>query len=498
MKTFVLFKSSLIVSALFAFIPTAFAATYYADPVNGSDDPRMPNAGSKDAPFKTISRAASVVASGDTIKLKPGVFSYASGERFPLYVPSGVKITSAQSTYMENGSMRSVIGGGKPSGSQYASAFEVWGDLTVEKVEISGFDRPFNVESSGDLNLNIVAFFNNRNGAFQVINGGEVDIEDITIGGGTGGFYVGTGSDVDAVTVYVHDSATSGIEVSGVGASLHLRNLNFNGAPKLTLLKIRDYARATLVDANINGTGACASPCTELAAVKAYETSEFNMEGGLIKWNRPGYALYGEVDTVMSYVDSINVRADSSSSRTALIERKYKNDFSGKGLISFAGYFGLRTTQPGYGSSNMLEVRHPDGVGLELRNWSAEANLFQVRFKSKDGVSVKVRKGGELYGTRLNFTESGGTHVYVDELNNSTPYPVVNDSTFSQDATRVLQINSCSSSSYRSDFRYNTSWKKNVQGADSNGRYESGTRVTGYASGGNYRIEDNCVVDIGS
>lgn len=56
-----------------------------------------------------------------------------------------------------------------------------------------------------------------------------------------------------------------------------------------------------------------------------------------------------------------------------------------------------------------------------------------------------------------------------------------------------------SKSSFRSDCQFNTSWKKGVGGADEkNGEYPRNTRVTGYKSNGNYRIEDNCVIDLDS
>src|SRR5690606_33571834 len=117
-----------------------------------------------------------------------------------------------------------------------------------EKVEISGFSLPFHVEASGVLRLNVVAFFNNSKGAFQTINGGDVYINDITIGGNTGGFYVGTGATVSANTIHVHDSATKGIEVRGTRANLSVTNLRQRGAPNLTLLKVYDGGHASLKD----------------------------------------------------------------------------------------------------------------------------------------------------------------------------------------------------------------------------------------------------------
>ena len=63
-------------------------ATLYVNPQTGSDAA----AGSQSAPFKTIARAIDRAASGTTIQLAPGTYSAASGEQFPLEIPSGVKV----------------------------------------------------------------------------------------------------------------------------------------------------------------------------------------------------------------------------------------------------------------------------------------------------------------------------------------------------------------------------------------------------------------------
>src|SRR6476469_5986400 len=62
--------------------------TLYVNPATGSDSA----VGSQSAPFKTIARAIARAASGTTIQLAPGTYSAASGEKFPLEIPSGVKV----------------------------------------------------------------------------------------------------------------------------------------------------------------------------------------------------------------------------------------------------------------------------------------------------------------------------------------------------------------------------------------------------------------------
>lgn len=483
-KSFIIFKFLILITS---FSLSAVAATIYVDPRVG-DDNLVGSKGRRETPFKTITRAAASAVSGDRIALLPGVFSHASGERFPIFLKYGVTINSAESTFMSNGVMRSVISGKKPDGTTYDRAFEVWGDgLTVEKVEISGFRLPFHVEASGVLRLNVVAFFNNPNGAFQAIHGGEVIINDITLGGGTGGFYVGVGSTVSAQTIYVHDKAKEGITVSGPGSSLSIRDLNFKGSPNLTLLKIRDQGQATVSDAKIAATGSCASPCGESPAIKAYETASLTLEGGEIKWNRPGYALYFEVDTVGRYIYSLR----SGATR---IERTFKNDSSGKGVISVGGTFG-RWSIPRH-ETPQLEIKHPDGVGVELRHSNARAYPFQdVKFSSGGGTSILVRKSGKLEAYGLDFGSSKGTHIVFEEHTKQSQTPYVSSSKFSESATRALEIKKCASGSSRVDFRHNI-WKRSTQGSNSNGLYGPKAHVAGAQSGGNYRIAAGCLIDI--
>lgn len=64
------------------------AQTFYVNPVSGSDT----NAGSQQAPFKTITQALKVANVDTKIQLADGNYNAASGEVFPLTVPSGVTV----------------------------------------------------------------------------------------------------------------------------------------------------------------------------------------------------------------------------------------------------------------------------------------------------------------------------------------------------------------------------------------------------------------------
>ncbi len=81
-------------------------ATLYVNPQTGSDGA----AGSQSAPLKTIARAIARAASATVIQLAPGTYSAASGEQFPLEIPSGVKVIGSETN---KGSGTLIQGSGK-------------------------------------------------------------------------------------------------------------------------------------------------------------------------------------------------------------------------------------------------------------------------------------------------------------------------------------------------------------------------------------------------
>ncbi|MCY7275251.1 MAG: DUF1565 domain-containing protein, partial [Phormidesmis sp. CAN_BIN44] len=86
----------------------------YVNPTSGSDSA----AGSQSAPFKTIARALQQIKSGTTIQLSSGTYSTASGETFPLFIPSGVTVLGNESN---KGNGIQITGGGTYASPTFAN-----------------------------------------------------------------------------------------------------------------------------------------------------------------------------------------------------------------------------------------------------------------------------------------------------------------------------------------------------------------------------------------
>ncbi|MBC7822763.1 MAG: S-layer homology domain-containing protein [Candidatus Parcubacteria bacterium] len=86
----------------------------YVNPTSGSDSA----AGSQSTPFKTIARALQQIRSGTTIQLASGTYSTASGETFPLFIPSGVTVLGNESN---KGNGIQITGGGTYASPTFAN-----------------------------------------------------------------------------------------------------------------------------------------------------------------------------------------------------------------------------------------------------------------------------------------------------------------------------------------------------------------------------------------
>ena len=65
----------------------------YVNPSTGNDGA----SGSQSTPFKTITRAIQQATAGSSIRLMPGTYSKATGEVFPLVIPSNITIVGDES-----------------------------------------------------------------------------------------------------------------------------------------------------------------------------------------------------------------------------------------------------------------------------------------------------------------------------------------------------------------------------------------------------------------
>lgn len=90
--------------------------------------------GSKQNPYRTLTKATIMAQTGQTIIVRPGIYDQPAGEVFPVEVPSGVTLTGA-------GSDSSFVVGPGGGRDQQASVFLLDGDaITVEKISISTAD----------------------------------------------------------------------------------------------------------------------------------------------------------------------------------------------------------------------------------------------------------------------------------------------------------------------------------------------------------------------
>jgi hypothetical protein len=91
-----LFTVLLVLAVMLSIMPSAGQSalanggtTYWVDVATGSDT----NPGTESEPFKTLTKACSVVGSLDTIMVRPGTYNEGSGETFPLF-PKGASLMS--------------------------------------------------------------------------------------------------------------------------------------------------------------------------------------------------------------------------------------------------------------------------------------------------------------------------------------------------------------------------------------------------------------------
>jgi parallel beta-helix repeat protein len=87
-------------------VQSAPTPKFFVNPASGNDSA----AGTTTAPFKTIAKALQVAKSGEAIQLSPGTYNAASGETFPLLVPSGVTVVGNESS---KGSGIRIVGSGR-------------------------------------------------------------------------------------------------------------------------------------------------------------------------------------------------------------------------------------------------------------------------------------------------------------------------------------------------------------------------------------------------
>jgi hypothetical protein len=181
-------------------------AHYYVDANAGSNA----NAGTSEAPFRTITKALEVAAAGNTIKVQPG--RYGVGESFPLAGPTGVRLIGDET---HKG------GGTTPTSIIYGVGIPTFFFIPPPGALIAGFT----ITDSSYVGLPVVyainggvTFRNNR-----LVNSALPDI----------GLYLGTGLGVipgslNVISGNVIEGNTSGIRIDADRAKVENNTITNN------------------------------------------------------------------------------------------------------------------------------------------------------------------------------------------------------------------------------------------------------------------------------
>lgn len=163
------------------------ATLLYVNPASGTD---AAGAGTEVAPYRTIAYALQQAKPGTYIQLARGSYTQASGEVFPLTVPSGVTLRGEEA---EKGQTVAIIGGGKlisPTFAQQNVTLQAGKDTEIRGISFTNPNTRGTgiwVESVNPKIQNCTFNRNNREGVFVTGTGNPVIADSVfTENGGNG------------------------------------------------------------------------------------------------------------------------------------------------------------------------------------------------------------------------------------------------------------------------------------------------------------------------
>jgi len=188
----------------------------YVDAVNGLDT----NAGvASGVPFKTITKALSVAASGQVVLVNPGVYDgnsgYGNGETFPMKIPPGV-VLRGDERYAGDGAVKTMITGGEIilQANATLAGFFVTGSAYIQLQAANAVLRNNTIAGSNG-NSTTVAVSSATN-ALLSFNRIENNV------------FIGLDVEDDASTARVENNSVTG---NGYGLSLQGTGADFGGGP---------------------------------------------------------------------------------------------------------------------------------------------------------------------------------------------------------------------------------------------------------------------------
>lgn len=333
---------------------------FFVNPVSGADK----NAGSADAPFKTLKHALSVVQSGQTVILYAGTYDGASGEDFGYTVPEGVTLKANSSGVMLVGLP-----------SQNALTFA--GDSSLQYLTFKGFATALTA-SSGSQALTGLAFEGNR---YDLAWSGQAaaTLQDCTSSG-----------------------ASYALQAGGL-SRLSILNGSFSGAERTAVVQqsaVVSFDGTTITGGLLDAGGSSYLSLTdvELFGVDSYavyvrdSSTQLRIQGGSFHDNT------GNASVISSSGQVTIDGASFSSNATAIGASAGTVTISNASIVNNSSY----------------GVALGSGVAFKLRNSRVAGNAYGIYVSDASGgidLGTASDPGGNTLQDNRNFSNSFGYNL---------------------------------------------------------------------------------------
>ena len=208
-----------------------------ANAATGSDT----NLGTPDSPFKTLTQAASVAGTGDSINLADGLYDTANGETFPIDI-SDVSLSGTT----EAGTIVDGTGVANTDGLVINSGTSAVSNLTVQNLDLDGIDI-----NGGTVTVSNVTVTEVNQDAFETSDA-TVTLTDVTATNSDDGIEANTGSVLTLTNFTASGNQFDGIDLDNdTTATIDTVSLTNNGDNGI---EISSTVSATITNATISGS----------------------------------------------------------------------------------------------------------------------------------------------------------------------------------------------------------------------------------------------------
>jgi hypothetical protein len=449
------------------------ATAVYVDATSGDDA----NAGTAASPFKTLTKAASVAQSGDTVYLYDSVYDSANeGGATTVNVPDGVMIQAVHARAASISGLALVV----PTGSGTFVDLKVDGASSA----ISGQSTA----SGSTLTLTGLQFANGSRLLLQgavkaTMNAGSFAGSHTPAGPGFAGIQ---GSAELVVHGGLFDGAGKGQGSFGGG----LFTVANNGKLTLDGVTIRVWSAAAVY---IGGTATINPPTLTLQGGTVLDNvgavGNCAAEAAVILSGTPTLTL-DNAQIINSKNAAICIR--TGSNLTVAVRNGSRLTGNLSGLVS----------EPGSGASQLALTVDASAVnsnttsGIEW-TWDGTLNLTTSTFDG-NGTGVLLLPGGTALSLKARSSTfknntSAGFYLLTNAAVDLGTAADQGQNSFVGDAITGFDLASPTGLSVPA---IGNSWNPNVQGADANGRYPANTSVTGAATGQNYSISGSSTLSL--